>query len=267
MMMQSHQDMKSNNINLEIKKFFESLPNQINLELKKFKKISVRNKKKEAFDPVTNIDKNIEKFIRKKISNIFPHHKILGEEMKDKRTNSDYTWIIDPIDGTKNFLMGMPVWSNLIGLFHKNISIAGLANYPVLNVYYLSLKSKTFKYNKNKKMQIKCNKKTNKNIKIVINTLRTYKDNKVKKIERKQKGIFKITGMDSLNFCLLAEGKIDLIIEKGLKKVDFFPLISIIENSGAIITDWTGKKIFKNGDVLVSGSKKKHLEFLNILNS
>tara|TARA_X000000950_G_scaffold289544_1_gene415322 strand:+ start:25338 stop:26117 length:780 start_codon:yes stop_codon:yes gene_type:complete len=259
--------MKSNNINLEIKKFFESLPNQINLELKKFKKISVRNKKKEAFDPVTNIDKNIEKFIRKKISNIFPHHKILGEEMKDKRTNSDYTWIIDPIDGTKNFLMGMPVWSNLIGLFHKNISIAGLANYPVLNVYYLSLKGKTFKYNKNKKMQIKCNKKTNKNIKIVINTLRTYKDNKVKKIERKQKGIFKITGMDSLNFCLLAEGKIDLIIEKGLKKVDFFPLISIIENSGAIITDWTGKKIFKNGDVLVSGSKKKHLEFLNVLNS
>ena len=160
-MMQSHQDMKSNNINLEIKKFFESLPNQINLELKKFKKISVRNKKKEAFDPVTNIDKNIEKIIRKKISNIFPHHKILGEEMKDKRTNSDYTWIIDPIDGTKNFLMGMPVWSNLIGLFHKNISIAGLANYPVLNVYYLSLKGKTFKYNKNKKMQIKCNKKTN----------------------------------------------------------------------------------------------------------
>ena len=64
-------DLSSNNINLEIKKFFESLPNQINLELKKFKKISVRNKKKEAFDPVTNIDKNIEKFIRKKISNIF----------------------------------------------------------------------------------------------------------------------------------------------------------------------------------------------------
>ena len=112
--------------------------------------------------------------------------------MKDKRTSSDYTWIIDPIDGTKNFLMGMPVWSNLIGLFHKNISIAGLANYPVLNVYYLSLKGKTFKYNKNKKMQIKCNKKTNKNIKIVINTLRTYKDNKVKKIERKKKVYLKL---------------------------------------------------------------------------
>ena len=255
-------------------RIYYSFLNKLAKELTNFyfkkisKRFSVTNKHKgKGYDPVTSSDKAFEKFIRSKISKKFPDHQIIGEEFGHKKSNSDYSWVIDPIDGTKNFLMGMPVWSNLIGLFHKNISIAGLANYPVLNVYYLSLKGKTFKYNKNKKMQIKCNKKTNKNIKIVINTLRTYKDNKVKKIERKQKGIFKITGMDSLNFCLLAEGKIDLIIEKGLKKVDFFPLISIIENSGAIITDWTGKKIFKNGDVLVSGSKKKHLEFLNVLNS
>ena len=84
-------------------------------------------------------------------------------------------------------------------------------------------------------------------------------------MQKKNKGIFKISGIDALNFCLLAEGKIDVLIETGLKKVDFLPLMSIIENSGAIITDWNGKKRFKYGDVLLAGNKKNHFKVLKLL--
>ena len=79
---------------------------------------------------------------------------------------------------------------------------------------------------------------------------------KLEKFKKLIKEFFKISGIDALNFCLVAEGKIDILIEKGLKQVDFFPLISIIENSGAIISDWQGKKRFNDGDVLVSEIRK-----------
>jgi myo-inositol-1(or 4)-monophosphatase len=185
--------------------------------------------------------------------------------MKEKHSKSNYTWIIDPIDGTKNFIMGIPTWSNLVGLYYKDKSIISLVNFPLLNTYYLAFNRKAYKFEKNKKKLIKCNKKNKKKPNIVLNTLRSYKKPQIKKIENKFKGIFKVSGADALNFCLVSEGKIDILIEKGLKKVDFFPLMSIIENSGALITDWNGGKKFKNGDVLVSGNKRNHLKILKIL--
>ena len=82
---------------------------------------------------------------------------------------------------------------------------------------------------------------------------------------KKHKGIFRITNANAYNFCLLAEGKIDVIIESGLKKVDILPLIAIIENSGAIITDWNGKKDFSSGKVLVSSNIKIHKKLLKVI--
>ena len=265
MMMQNHQDMKSNNKFIKIEKFFKKLPKQINIELRKYRRFHVTNKKKNIFDPVTNIDKNIEKFIRKKIVNVFPNHKIIGEEIKNRKSKSDYTWYIDPIDGTKNLILGVPLWSNLIGLFYKDKSIISLANFPMLKTFYLAYGGKTFKFENNKKKILLSNKKIRKKINITLNTLRPFENSKIRKIQKTHKGIFKISGIDALNFCLVAEGKIDILIEKGLKQVDFFPLISIIENSGAIISDWQGKKRFNDGDVLVSGNKKNHLKFLKFL--
>ena len=153
----------------------------------------------------------------------------------------------------------------MIGLLYKKKSIISLANFPALNIYYLAFNNKTYKYSHNKRKLLKNNNKFKKNPNIVINTLSAYKSSNVKKIEKKFKGIFKISGNDALNFCLVAEGKIDVLIEKGLKKVDYLPLMSIIANSGSIITDWKGKTNFNQGDVLVSGNKKNHFNILKTL--
>ena len=100
------------------------------------KPFAVINKnKRKGYDPVTQADKEFEKFIRTRIKRRFPNHQVIGEEFGFKKTKSDYTWVIDPIDGTRSFVIGNPTWSNLIALNYKGKPVIGLANFPKLNKY------------------------------------------------------------------------------------------------------------------------------------
>ena len=112
--------------------------------LKLNKPFKVINKSKgKGYDPVTKADRVFEKFIRSKIKKRFPTHEIIGEEFGRKKTKSDFTWVIDPIDGTRSFVIGNPTWSNLIALNYKGNPIVGLANFPKLSKYYLNYSNKT----------------------------------------------------------------------------------------------------------------------------
>ena len=103
----------------------------------------ISNKLKgKGYDPVTTADKAFEKFIRLKIKKKFPNHQVIGEEFGHKKSTSDFTWVIDPIDGTRSFVIGNPTWSNLISLNFKGNPVVGLANFPILNKYYLNINSK-----------------------------------------------------------------------------------------------------------------------------
>ena len=109
---------------------------------------------------MTSSDKAFEKFIRIKISSKFPDHQIIGEEYGRKLSKSDYSWIIDPIDGTRSYVIGNPSWSNLISLNYKGNPIIGLANFPELNKYYLNFNNKTaYKFENGKRKKIKVNSK------------------------------------------------------------------------------------------------------------
>ena len=103
------------------------------------KTFKVSNKLKgKGYDPVTTSDRAFEKFIRSKINKKFSDHQIIGEEYGHQISKSDFTWVIDPIDGTRSFVIGNPTWSNLISLNYKGKPIVGLANFPVLKKYYLN---------------------------------------------------------------------------------------------------------------------------------
>ena len=95
-----------------------------------------------GYDPVTTSDKAFEKFIRKEINKKFPNHKVIGEEFGHKKTRSEFTWVIDPIDGTRSYVIGNPTWSNLISLNYKGVPVVGIANYPVLKTYYYNASDK-----------------------------------------------------------------------------------------------------------------------------
>ena len=145
----------------------KDLTNFYYLKLNKTFKVSNKLKGK-GYDPVTTSDRAFEKFIRAKIKKKFPKHQIVGEEFGHKKSNSDFAWIIDPIDGTRSFVIGNPTWSNLISLNYKGYPVLGLANFPVLKKYYLNYSDKSaFVVENGKKRKINVNHSTTfKNVKV-----------------------------------------------------------------------------------------------------
>tara|TARA_B100001123_G_C15339216_1_gene1034070 strand:- start:1832 stop:2617 length:786 start_codon:yes stop_codon:yes gene_type:complete len=219
--------------------------------------------KKNKTSLTTKHDVKIEKIIRNEIAKSYPTHEILGEELKNVKKNSKYKWVIDPIDGTKSMLAGMPTWSNLIGFSINSKAKIGFANFPSLNKYYFSDGKNSFVVHKNKRKKIFSKKNKNfENSLLVTNSFHAIKNIKILKFFKQYPFLFKITGIDSYNYCLLAEGKIDIILEADLKPYDILPLIPIIKNSGGLITNWSGGSDISKGRVIVASNKTLHKKFL-----
>jgi histidinol phosphatase-like enzyme (inositol monophosphatase family) len=255
-------------------KLLKNLPNKLNnFYKKKYQtslKIKNKSKNKKFFDPVTNLDKAFEKFIRNIIVNQFPKDAILGEEFYEKYSNNDYKWFIDPIDGTRAFMVGAPTWSNLIGLTHKNRSVLGLANFPALNKFYINDQKKSYLIN-NKRTVLKSSKESNLRKCKVIGHLHEalFQKKYNKKIKKVISSVayFGAATFDALNFCLLAEGKVEAVIETNLKPFDIVPLIPIVEKAGGIVTTWNNRPAIQGGNILATSNKKLHCKILKILKS
>jgi len=253
-------------------KLLKNLPKRLNNFYNKNSKftpkINNKSKNKKVFDPVTNLDKAFEKFIRKIIIKEFPKDAILGEEFSEKYSDNDYKWFIDPIDGTKAFMIGAPTWSNLIGLTHKDQTFLGLANFPVLKKFYINDQKKSYMIN-NKKNILKTSKESNlKKCKFIghLHEILFQKKKKIKKIISSG-AYFGAATFDALNFCLLAEGRVEAVIETNLKPFDIVPLIPIIEKAGGIVSTWDNKSAIRGGNILASSNKKIHAKLIKILNS
>tara|TARA_B110000967_G_scaffold7783_1_gene7834 strand:+ start:6344 stop:7138 length:795 start_codon:yes stop_codon:yes gene_type:complete len=253
-----------------LKKFPNKLNNFYIKNSRSSLKINNKSKNKKNFDPVTNLDKAFEKFIRSIIFKHFPRDAILGEEFLEKYSNNDYKWFIDPIDGTRAFMVGAPTWSNLIGLTHKNQSALGLANFPALNKFYINDQKKSYLIN-NKKTILKTSKESNlKKCKVIGHLHELLFQKKYnKKILKVISSVayFGAATFDALNFCLLAEGKVEAVIETNLKPFDIVPLIPIIEKAGGIVTTWDNKSAIQGGNILATSNKKLHNKILKILKS
>ena len=155
-------------------KFFSKFIENLAKKLTRFyyaklnKPFKVSNKLRNGYDPVTTADKAFEKFIRKEIKKKFPKHQIIGEEFGYQKTKSDYTWVIDPIDGTRSFIIGNPTWSNLISLNYKGNPVIGLANFPILRKFYFNTSFNSAYVSENGKKK-----------KILVNQKATYSDMKL----------------------------------------------------------------------------------------
>jgi myo-inositol-1(or 4)-monophosphatase len=227
----------------------------------------VSNKLKgKGYDPVTTSDKAFEKFIRREIKKKFPTHQIIGEEFGYKKSKSNFTWVIDPIDGTRSFVIGNPTWSNLISLNFKGYPILGLANFPALKKYYLNYSDKVayiFHNGKRKKLSVHKDAKF-KNVKIAAAFHGWLSLNKQKKIPKILK-LMQFPCTDALSYSHLCEGKVDAVIQCSNKIWDIHPLIPIIKASGGIITTWNNKNAVEAGNVLVSSNKSIHKKLLKLL--
>ena len=231
------------------------------------KPFKISNKLKgKGYDPVTTSDKAFEKFIRLKIKKKFPDHQVIGEEFGHKKSKSDFTWIIDPIDGTRSFVIGNPTWSNLISLNYKGTPILGLANFPVLKKYYLNYSDKiAYVVNNGIRKKISVNKKaTFKNVKVSAAFHGWLPLDKQKKIPQILK-LMQFPCSDALSYSHLAEGRVDIVIQCSNKIWDIHQLIPIIKAAGGYISTWDNRDAINAGNILVSSNKIIHSKFLKLL--
>ncbi len=250
-------------------KFIESLAKKLTkfYYSKLNKSFKVSNKLKgRGYDPVTTADKAFEKFIRKEINKKFPTHQVIGEEFGHKKSKSEFSWIIDPIDGTRSFVIGNPTWSNLISFNYRGNPVLGLANFPILRKYYFNSSPKNaYVYENGKKSILKVNNKaTFSNMKLSAAFHGSLTLNQQKKIPQILKRM-QFPCADALSYSHFAEGKLDIVLQCSNRIWDIHPLIPIIKAAGGIITTWNGKNPERAGNIICSANKSLHNKILKIL--
>ena len=261
----------------QIKKFnyetYFKFLNNLAKELTRFynKKLSksfqVTNKLKgRGYDPVTSSDKAFERFIRSKITKKFPEHQIIGEEFGKKISKSEYSWVIDPIDGTRSYVIGNPSWSNLISLNYKGVPIIGLANFPSLKKYYINFNQKiAYKFENGKRKKIKVNNKVIfKKARIAgafHGVLSLKKQMKIPKVLK----LLQFPCFDALSYSHMAEGKLDIVIQCGNKIWDIHPLIPIIRAAGGKVSTWKGDEPINGGKIIVANNEKNKNQMIKLL--
>ena len=229
------------------------------------KKLKVVSKDKNKFDPVTIADIRVQNKINETIKKYFPKHSILGEEASVKNI-SDYQWCVDPIDGTKSFIQGFPIWGTLISLSRKNKIILGIADIPALDERYIGYSKLSYKIKNGKKTKLKV-RNTDKIKESILNTTSPYvfanrKDQKIfEKLAKEVKTVR--LGGDCYSYCLLADGHIDLIIESGLKPWDIRALEPIILNAGGILKTWERNEILHGGRIIAATNDKLFNKAIN----
>ena len=255
---------------LKYYKLLNSLPKNLNkLYFSKLKgkfKLSNKSRKKSGFDPVTNIDRAFEIFLRKEILKIFPNDGIVGEEFGEKKTKSGFSWILDPIDGTRSFIIGSPTWSNLISINYKKIPILGLVNFPMLNKYYITgpdHSSYLVENNKFKKLHVAKPTSFN-NMKMTgsfFGWLPLKKQLKISKLI----SLMRFPCSDALSYCQLCEGRLDAVIQCSNKIWDVHPMIPLIKNAGGFINTWKNKDPRLAGNMVATSNLKIHIKLLKML--
>ncbi|MCE2510766.1 MAG: histidinol-phosphatase [Alphaproteobacteria bacterium] len=217
--------------------------------------------------PVTVADREIESILRERIEAAFPAHGILGEEFGTVRGEARYVWVLDPIDGTKAFITGKPLFGTLIGLLEEQKPLLGLIDQPILNERWVGIRGRKTYFNGRPVKTRAC---PDIGLAAMYSTAPGMFEGKDAETyaRLKQRVRYPMFGTDCYGYGLLALGFADLVVEAQLKTHDFFPIVPIVEGAGGRMTDWQGKPLGPNSDghVLAAGDPALHAAALAILN-
>ena len=222
-----------------------------------------------AFDPVTAADKAAERAISRALSRMHPDHGIVGEEYGTRDGAGRFRWIVDPIDGTKAFIMGSPLWGTLVGLIDGEAAVLGLMNQPFTRERIWSGPKQTWwRVGDAKARRVEtraCRRLDEAILTTTSPELIGGPDNRARFDTLKSRVRMTRYGGDCYHYALLAAGGVDLVVESGLKPHDVVALIPIIERAGGRITTWTGAPATSGGSIVAAGDARIHAEALAIL--
>ncbi len=229
--------------------------------LPRFRRLSrVENKLSEGFDPVTQADRAAEKAMRQLIEEHYPEHAILGEEF-GIREGGDLQWVLDPIDGTRAFISGMPSWGTLIGLNDRGVLKLGIMDQPFTGERYVAARGGGgCLHHRGSKTQLKTRACSSLETAILASTSPDLFTGKLANLWRNIARAVRLVryGGDCYNYALIAAGQIDAVIEPGLNPYDIQALIPIIEEAGGVVTNWHGEAVAQGGNVLATGDRQLH---------
>jgi histidinol phosphatase-like enzyme (inositol monophosphatase family) len=219
------------------------------------------------FDPVTAADRDAEAAIREALATAFPAHGIIGEEFGESRGDSDYCWIIDPVDGTRAFIMGQPLWGTLIGLTASGAPLLGLMDQPFTGERFWSGERQSFFRRDGETTVMRARACPSLAEAIISSTTPDmFEGEDIARFERLSRAVrLRRFGGDCYNYCLVALGYIDLVIEAGLKSYDILPLIPIIERAGGVVSTWDGGDPRSGGRILAAGDPRLHEAAIEML--
>lgn len=226
-----------------------------------YKKPKVRTKADKS--PVTIADISAEKAAIKVIKKHFPNHAIFGEESGHRKTSSEFTWIIDPIDGTRNFIAGIPLWGNLIALAHDEHVVLGISNVPLLNERLWAERGSGALLNGNRVTV--SDKSSLREAMISFSSVNSF--HKTKR-EPNLLNLLHATARqrafgDLWPYHLLASGRLEIVIEAQIKPVDVAPFVCIIEEAGGSTSDLLGRPFSLGIRTFAATNGKLHQKVIN----
>ena len=256
----------SSNIGPDLLNFVQELIKSARAEITPRYRQKITVATKQDSSPVTEADKYAEQAMRDLIERRFPDHGIIGEEFDDVRTDAEFVWVLDPIDGTKCFVTGIPLFATLIALTHNGKPILGVADQAILNETWLAGQNVPATMN---------------TVPISTRTCRLLSDavmfttgleywsekNRPRLDALMAQTHFTRMGADAYGFLQVANGFADLTIESGLNAFDVMAVIPIVENAGGRITDFAGNPLTLefNGSVVASGDPSLHEKILEVI--
>ena len=217
--------------------------------------------------PVTIADKQAEAAIRQAIASQYPSHNILGEETGGSVTGG-YDWVIDPIDGTRVFISGKPLFGTLIALCHNHVPIASVIDMPMLDEMFIALAGKQSTLNGR---AIKVSGQTELRQARLASTAPEALDEAALQayLSLTKSALSSNWGGDCYNYALLAAGHTDLVIEHQLASHDIMALVPVIEGAGGLVTDFEGQpvRLGVTDSIIASASLELHDIALEALRS
>ncbi|PPR17082.1 MAG: Fructose-1,6-bisphosphatase/inositol-1-monophosphatase [Alphaproteobacteria bacterium MarineAlpha9_Bin3] len=215
----------------------------------------------------TNADLNAEKIMRRLINKNFPSHGIIGEELGSENENAEYVWVLDPIDGTKAFVSGLPFFGTMIGLIKNSEPILGLIDQPITKDRIWGSPKGSFLNNKS--VQTRNFKSIDETICAITDPAMFIENDKDKAIYNMvvDKTLYVRHGTDCWGYAMCAGGTIDLVLEKDLEIWDIVAARAIIEAAGGIVTAWNKTEAASDRSVIAAANIETYRYFTEIIES
>jgi len=212
-----------------------------------------------GFDPVTEADKGAERAIRALIAERYPQHGVIGEEYGDDRPDAEFVWVLDPVDGTRAFISGLPLWTTLIGLRHNGTPVMGSIGQSFIGEIFIgSVDGGSRLITRDGERPLKVRPCANLGDALIATTDPVIFKGEERDAWNRLRAAVRLArlGCDAYAYAMVAAGSLDLVVETGLKAWDIDAAIPVLAGAGGFTTDWEGRPVGAHGGrIVIAGDR------------